>query len=402
MADKNAITVTQVAKAFSPTPRPLQHLKALLLGRSNHAAAFWALKDVNFTIQPGESVGIVGRNGAGKSTLLQLITGTLTPTQGEIQIQGRIAALLELGSGFNPEFTGRQNVFFNGQLLGLSAAEIHDRFDQIAQFADLGPLIDQPVKTYSSGMFVRLAFAVVVHTEPDILIVDEALAVGDALFQQKCLQRLQDLRRKGITLLVVSHDSAMIHKLCQRAILLDRGQVVIDDRPQVVFDTYEQFAVDESGESDASQSAIPEPAVQVASLTAELRDASGQAITTITQDQTLQIWLRLNCHTAIVQPVIAMRIEDRRGDVIYATDTAQLNQHWPEFVVGQMIELSFAIVMVLHEGDYTIVLSLKGEALSQRDLSQPLLLKVLRNFDGILWAGIANLKPTFTIDRLHS
>jgi lipopolysaccharide transport system ATP-binding protein len=398
MPDVNAIILTQVAKAFSPTPKPLQHLKALLLGRSLATDVFWAVKDINFTIRSGEAVGLVGRNGAGKSTLLQLITGTLTPTQGEIQVQGRIAALLELGSGFNPEFTGRQNVLFNGQLLGLSAVEIHDRFDRIAEFADIGSMLEQPVKTYSSGMFVRLAFAVVVHTEPDILIVDEALAVGDAFFQQKCLRKLQELQAKGITLLVVSHDSTMIHKLCQRAILLDRGQVVLDAQPQVVFDAYGQFAP-EAEVTPVAATPLDQTS-QLANLKAELRDVAGQPITTVTQDQTIQIWLCLTIESAIEQPVIAMRIEDRRGDMIYATDTAKLQQHWVRFETGQTIEFGFAIAVVLRDGDYTVTCSISGAELPSIDFPQPLMMKVLRNLDGILWAGVANLKPTFTVERL--
>ncbi len=187
---------------------------------------FWALKDVSFDVKNGETVGIIGRNGSGKSTLLQIITGTLAPTEGTVITHGRIAALLELGSGFNPDFTGRENVYLNGALLGFSTAQIDEKFDAIASFADIGEHLDQPVKTYSSGMLVRLAFAVQVQVEPEILIVDEALAVGDALFQKRCFQRIEKLVSDGTTVLFVSHDQESVRTLTNRALLLNKGRSV--------------------------------------------------------------------------------------------------------------------------------------------------------------------------------
>jgi lipopolysaccharide transport system ATP-binding protein len=192
---------------------------------TSHEKQFWALHNLSFSIARGEAMGILGRNGSGKSTLLQLLAGTLAPTTGSVRVRGRVAALLELGSGFNPEFTGRENVFLNASILGLSRAEVQERFDDIASFADIGSFLDQPVKTYSSGMLVRLAFAVQVQLSPDVLIVDEALAVGDALFQKRCYQRIDELRQKGVTLLFVSHDTEAVRTLTDRAMLLERGQL---------------------------------------------------------------------------------------------------------------------------------------------------------------------------------
>lgn len=186
---------------------------------------FWALHDVTFSTEPGESVGVIGRNGSGKSTLLQIITGTLQPTTGTISVRGRVGALLELGSGFNPEFTGRENVYLNGAVLGLSRREVDERFDQIAAFADIGDFIDQPVKTYSSGMFVRLAFAVQTAVEPRILIVDEALSVGDIFFQQRCFARMRQLQDNGVCVILASHDLASVQRFCQRTVVLQRGQM---------------------------------------------------------------------------------------------------------------------------------------------------------------------------------
>lgn len=199
---------------------------------------FWALKDISFEVRKGETVGIIGRNGSGKSTLLQMICGTINPTSGSVQTNGRIAALLELGSGFNPEFTGRENVYMNASVLGLSNEEIEARFDDIAAFADIGDFIEQPVKTYSSGMTVRLAFAISVCVEPDILVVDEALAVGDTGFQFKCLDRLQSLTQSGTTLLFVSHDLAMVKNFCQNAIYLQSGRERAHGSPDEVAELY--------------------------------------------------------------------------------------------------------------------------------------------------------------------
>jgi lipopolysaccharide transport system ATP-binding protein len=232
MSSEIAIKVENLSKCYEIYEQPRDRLKQFVLPRmqqligrspSQFYREFWALKDVSFDVKKGESVGIVGRNGSGKSTLLQIITGTLEPTSGSVTTNGRIAALLELGSGFNPDFTGRENVYLNGALLGFSTAQVDEKFDAIAAFADIGEHLDQPVKTYSSGMLVRLAFAVQVQVEPEILIVDEALAVGDALFQKRCFQRIEKLVSDGTTLLFVSHDQESVRTLTNRALLLNKG-----------------------------------------------------------------------------------------------------------------------------------------------------------------------------------
>jgi len=232
-SDEIVVHVESVSKRYEMYDTPRDRMKQFVLPRVRRAAGlsqreyfreFWALRDVDFDVRRGESVGILGRNGSGKSTLLQIVTGTLAPTSGRVEVKGRVAALLELGSGFNPEFTGRENVYLNAALLGFSADEIDRKFDAIAAFADIGDHLDQPVKTYSSGMLVRLAFAVQVQVEPDILIVDEALAVGDALFQKRCFQRIEKLVSDGMSLLFVSHDQESVRTLTNRCLLLSNGR----------------------------------------------------------------------------------------------------------------------------------------------------------------------------------
>lgn len=223
LAGEVMISASDLGKCYHIYPKPSHRLLQALVGRHKTLyEQFWALRDVNLEVRRGETLGIIGRNGSGKSTLLQLIAGTLTPTTGSVRMHGRVAALLELGSGFNPEFTGRENVQFNATILGLSPGEIASRMDQILAFAEIGSFIDQPVKNYSSGMMMRLAFSVMVHVDADILIIDEALAVGDAFFTQKCMRFLREFKERG-TLLFVSHDSAAVVGLCDRAIWLDNG-----------------------------------------------------------------------------------------------------------------------------------------------------------------------------------
>jgi lipopolysaccharide transport system ATP-binding protein len=236
MSADAVITVNQVGKRYHVYENNRSRLlHALHSSRRTGVHEVWALRDVSFEVMRGESFAVIGRNGSGKSTLLEIITQTLTPTTGSVQIHGRVAALLELGSGFNPEYTGRENVFLNGLLLGLTRSEVANRFDDIAAFADIGNVLDRPVKTYSSGMLIRLAFAVQVALDPDILIVDEALSVGDFFFQQKCFKRLRQMRDKGLTLLFVSHDMGTVRDLCQRSLYLRNGaQIATGDTSTVI------------------------------------------------------------------------------------------------------------------------------------------------------------------------
>ena len=251
MSDALAIDVKNVSKSYQIYEKPQDRLKqSFARGRKQYFREFHALSDVSFEVKPGETVGIIGRNGSGKSTLLQIICGTLHPTSGNVAVNGRIAALLELGAGFNPEFTGRENVYLNAAILGLSQAEIDEKYQSIVDFSEIGPFIDQPVKTYSSGMYVRLAFSVAISVEPDILVVDEALSVGDLNFRNKCMRRIQELRDNGVTIFFVSHDLGTVQTICDRAIWLKDGRIEMSG-PSV--SVCQEFHAHMSGHVDKQQ-----------------------------------------------------------------------------------------------------------------------------------------------------
>lgn len=250
MSSNPTVEVNNVSKCYFIYDNPKYRLigplinktrKILGLQEKKYYREHWALKDLNFSIERGDSVGVVGKNGAGKSTLLQMLTGTLSPTSGEINVNGRIAALLELGAGFNPEFTGQENIYMNASILGLSKDEIDSRYNEIVEFADIGDFINQPVKTYSSGMYVRLAFAVAANIQPDILIVDEALAVGDIRFQLKCLKHMNELKENGTTILFVSHSPEQVKRFCNKAIWIDSGSIRASGSANDVCDKYNDF-----------------------------------------------------------------------------------------------------------------------------------------------------------------
>ena len=259
-SDELAIHLRGVEKTFSIYDRPHHRLLESLLGtrRRTWHREFHALHGIDLDVRHGETVGLIGRNGAGKSTLLQIICGILTPTRGVVDVRGRIAALLELGAGFNAEFSGRENVFLNGTVLGLTRAQIEARFDTIAAFADIGDFIDQPVKTYSSGMYIRLAFAVAIHVDPDILVIDEALSVGDEAFQRKCFARIEHIRASGATVLFVSHGVSTVAQLCDRVVLIDAGEALMTGPPKPVISRYHKLLYASAADAPAIRAAIRE------------------------------------------------------------------------------------------------------------------------------------------------
>ncbi|MDM9585000.1 MULTISPECIES: ABC transporter ATP-binding protein [unclassified Nostoc] len=433
MGEEIVISLKNISKCYKRYARPVDRLKETLLPGKSHAQEFWALRDINLEITKGEKLGIIGQNGSGKSTLLQIIARTLTPTTGDVWLHGRVSALLELGSGFNPEFTGRQNVFFNGQILGLSREEIEAKYNEIVEFADIGDFIEQPVKTYSSGMFVRLAFAVAVSVDPDILIVDEALAVGDIYFQQKCFERIRNLTRMGTTLLFVSHDSAVVHKICNRALFMEAGNLVLDAKPRQVIDLYEakllqkkdiqselveiqmlpdsNYVTSEENKEflDITSESVQEVVINAPEVSIEFvrfLDETDQEIKVVISEQLLQISVGVLFSQYFEDPHIGFKIRERTGEVIFETNTLCMGKKIGRVESGTLLEICFKFKVPLMEGEYTITFGVAdsaiGESLFQRTLvyaHNVAALKVLRNKDSILWSGIVNLSPSISIHK---
>jgi len=341
---------------------------------------FFALDDISFTVRRGQGTGIIGRNGSGKSTLLQMIAGTLTPSSGKLEVTGRVSALLELGSGFNPEFTGRENVFLQGSIYGLGQAEMQKRFDEIADFADIGDFIEQPVKTYSSGMMVRLAFAVGLAVEPDILIIDEALSVGDVFFQQKCFKKLHQLLSGGVTLLFVSHDMEAVRNLCEQVILLDQGKKYFHGSPDEAVSRYyslfgKRFQQNASTNPGTARAKVPHTAQEI--LTAlqqhdllpraksrhgaqdlELVHVAAEnehGAPSLRVEMTRKLLLRclLRAHEPIAAPAIGINIYDRMTNLVFAAGTRQLGVTLGSFAAGEERIITFEIVCDLQPGPYT-------------------------------------------------
>ncbi|MBD2494562.1 ABC transporter ATP-binding protein [Nostoc sp. FACHB-280] len=376
MGEEIAISLKNISKCYKRYARPVDRLKEILLPSKSYAQEFWALQDINIEVPKGETLGIIGQNGSGKSTLLQIIAGTLTPTTGEVFVNGRISALLELGSGFNPEFTGRQNVFFNGQILGLNKEQIEAKFDDIAAFADIGDFIDQPVKTYSSGMFVRLAFAVAVNVEPDILIVDEALAVGDIKFQFNCFLKFKEFQEKGITILFVSHDSNSIKRYCNYAFIMNNGRIIYQNNPNDVVNYYtnflfasetvkanEEFTTKEESNLNHQTSFMVggnleyrygDGRGEISKLSIE--NSEGVCTQTFITCEKIKVQLEIITKEFIEFPVFAMTLKDSRGEDIYVTNTYTQNLNVPNLPANSLVKVSFEQSINVCPGDYFISL----------------------------------------------
>lgn len=385
MSSEVAISLRGVSKNFHIYARPLDRLKqSLFRGRRTYYSEIRALEEVNFEVRRGETVGIVGRNGSGKSTLLQCICGTLTPSRGEIAVHGRVAALLELGAGFNPEFSGRENVYVNAALLGMERREVEARFSGIAAFADIGDFLDRPVKTYSSGMFLRLAFAVMAHVRADILVIDEALAVGDVFFVQKCMRFLQEFRKTG-TILFVSHDTSAVLALCERALWLKNGRVEAEGRAKSVCERYLAGIYGNTAETSVkneTQQEVPETAVSdfsaednpaayaglnvdqgfgeggVELLQVSLRDESGRMLPSIQGGEMVRVVVRARALRAMSQPIVGFMCKDRLGQFLFGDNTWERYGEGFPVGCGQVLEAVFDFRMpILAPGDYSMAVA---------------------------------------------
>nr|WP_314605650.1 ABC transporter ATP-binding protein [uncultured Janthinobacterium sp.] len=396
-SDEIAIRVSNLSKRYEIYDTPRDRLKQFmlpraqrLLGRSTgqYFREFWALNDVSFEIRRGETVGVIGRNGSGKSTLLQMICGTLTPTSGSIETSGRIAALLELGSGFNPEFTGRENIYMNASVLGLSIEEIDARYDDIVAFADIGQFVEQPVKTYSSGMYLRLAFAVIAHVDADILVVDEALAVGDAVFTQKCMRFIRKFQERG-TLIFVSHDTASVQNLCRSGIWLKHGRVEQLGTAKAVSEAYLQYTLQEiygaeskltsigGGADEAEAPVLTSDYGTQASVRDNLSDANGWKTghadivsVTLTKlsdetdavfegDERVRMTVRARAHQALERPILGFLVRDRLGQDLFGENTLHFTGLRPTPVAaGALFEGVFEFRLpMLPNGQYAVMAS---------------------------------------------
>ncbi|OGL44003.1 MAG: hypothetical protein A2149_02980 [Candidatus Schekmanbacteria bacterium RBG_16_38_11] len=334
--------------------------------RSN---AFWALKDVNFEVKKGNTLGIIGPNGAGKSTILKLLAGITEPTTGKITINGKIGVLIELGAGFHPEFTGRENIYLNGAIMGMSKKEINEKFAAIVDFAELQEFIDTPVKHYSSGMYVRLGFSIAAHLEPDILLIDEVLAVGDARFVQKCLRKLEEFKEKRVTTIFVSHDMNSIKKNCRQVILLDKGEIIDAGEPKEIVDvynalTFEKIASDIKGEKSFSSKEIASRRVsgksqQYGSLQAEIIDVTiikdnGICSEVINSGESTEIKITALFYEDISDILVGITIRNRIGVDVYMTNTGWKGVEIPKVQKNTKLEVTFAQKMSLVPGEYTI------------------------------------------------
>jgi len=355
------ITVTNLGKAYKQYPNRWSRLAEWLIpGHKPRHSLKWVLQDLNFKVSPGEALGIVGINGAGKSTLLKMITGTTQPTTGSVRITGRVAALLELGMGFHPDFTGRQNAYMAGQLLGYSVEEIARLMPEIEAFAEIGDYIDLPVRVYSSGMQMRLAFSVATAHRPDVLIVDEALSVGDAYFQHKSFDRIREFRKLGTTLLIVSHDKGAIQSICDRAILLNAGKLAMEGEPEAVMDYYNAMLADHQNQT-VKQEVTGEGKIQTISGTGEatlkeisLLDESGRSIEIVDVGQVVTLRVEVETKEFIERLVLGYGIKDRLGQVVYGTNTDLKKQVLENVSANSVIRFDIVFPVNLGPGNYSV------------------------------------------------
>jgi lipopolysaccharide transport system ATP-binding protein len=392
----SVIKVQNLSKSYRIYDRPWDKLREVMgMGSGKLHREFWALHEVSFELESGHTLGIIGQNGSGKSTLLQILAGIMTQTTGDCYVSGKVSALLELGSGFNPEFTGRENVFINGAILGFDARQMAQRFDDIAAFAEIGSFMDQPVKTYSSGMFMRLAFAVAVNVDPDILLVDEALSVGDLIFQHRCMHRMNHLRHTGKTIVLVTHDLDAVAKFCDCALLLDGGRLLEEGKPDDVVQKYRAliFERERSYGGDAAPAEIPEGTNQLISVSKmpvarsipnidhrfgnggavllgiALQDLNGNAISEALGGQKIVIRVSAQFRQDIEQPILGYTIRDRLGIEMSGCNTSYAGQHLPPARKDQIMTSDFHVTLpYLAPGSYSISPAVAMGSIQRHDM----------------------------------
>ena len=391
------VLVQNVSKLYRLYQHPSDRIRELIpLQKRKLHHDFWALRDISFSVEKGETLGIVGPNGCGKSTLLQIVCGILPPTSGRVATRGRIAALLELGAGFNPEFTGRENVFLNGEIMGLSRDEIARALPSIAAFADIGEFLERPVKEYSSGMYVRLAFATAIHVEPEILVVDEALAVGVAVFANRCVRKFQELRERKITVLFVSHDLGLVKQLSDRAILLVGGRMHAQGEPNHVINQYIGLVLErQRADAQPAQRTPIQAGFRHGDRTSEivdvrLLDANGEPVKAIASGEPVRVRVRSVFRQAKSDPMVGILIRNRIGMEVYGTNSRIERVELGSFGAGDELDLEFQFECRLAPQQYTLTVAMQNADGSSHDwLDDVLAFEVL---DSRALAGVVDLR----------
>ena len=403
------ISVVNLGKAYKQYPTRWSRLGEWMLPfKGVRHKLKWVLQDINFQVAPGEAVGLIGINGAGKSTLLKLITGTSQPTTGAVHMTGRVAALLELGMGFHPDFTGRQNAYMAGQLLGMTVEEIRELMPQIEEFAGIGDYMDQPVRVYSSGMQMRVAFSVATARRPDILIVDEALSVGDAYFQHKSFDRIRQFRKQGTTLLLVSHDKQAIQSVCDRAILLDGGRLAREGKPEEIMDYYNAMIAERENDT-VRQAELQSGKVQTVSGTGEatvtdiaLVDQAGERVEVVDVGAAVTLEVTVNARADIPRMVLGYMIKDRLGQPMYGTNTHLKELPLDDVAAGDQVVYRFNFEMNLGPGTYSVataIVSTETHLVNNYEWRDLALVFTVMNMRRPHFEGSAWLDPSIEIQR---
>ncbi|HXS75137.1 MAG TPA: ABC transporter ATP-binding protein [Terracidiphilus sp.] len=414
-----AVSVRNLSKVFRVYRRPIDLVKEVLRGAPHHAA-FRALDDVSFDVAPGEVVGFIGRNGSGKSTLLRIITGTLDRTAGEVSVNGQVSAILELGTGFNPEFSGRENIYFGGLCLGMTRKQIDSRIDSIIDFSELRDFIDQPFKTYSSGMKCRLTFAVSISVNPEILIIDEALSVGDAKFQRKCFNKIEDFRRCGKTILFVSHDQNVLTSFCSRAMLLEKGRIIADDKPATVVNRYMEVLFGpqsfEQPTPTATISAVPEAQERrpfgaregehrFGSREAEvfdlgILDAQGRRVEVLQSGKGYVVFFYIRFHEEVPSLSTGCLIRNVRGIDLFGITNTTLGAPLGLQEKGKVLLVKVPLQMWLAAGDYFLTVGAARSDGMQYDLRNDALQFTVLGTPQLFTTSIVNLDARFSIEQV--
>lgn len=363
------ISVQNVSKVYRLYQRPLDRVIGALNWAHGRRSDFWALRNINLRIDKGEVFALLGPNGCGKSTLLQIISGILQPTTGRVLCAGRVAALLELGAGFNPEFTGRENVYLNGEILGFTRRELDQIFPRIEAFAEIGQFIDRPVKEYSSGMYVRLAFSTAIHVDPEVLIVDEALAVGDAIFASRCVRKFEELRKNNVTVLLVSHDLGLIKRLADRAAFMLDGRVVMQGAPKDAVNQYVGFVLDRENSAGMRNTQTDQPLAAKSSFRhgdgasritdVEILNSRGDTAHTFRPGEILIIRVRAIFNRQVTNPVVGILIRNRHGMDIFGTNTRLEGSALGDYDAAEQLELEFELDCLLSRQEYTLTVAVQ-------------------------------------------